>query len=366
MELHKLIAEVRQTYFSSKRIALFVAAGISKDCPTHLPLGEELKMAVLLGFFEEIKTTIDLTLLEKAVESRSLEEVCGVIQGQLCNKGRLIADMAQALDNDQVMPNRNHYFLAKSLREGHLVVTTNYDAMVEVAYRRLYYSDFPDERICFDEASFAKFMERSSILRRTRNDLGWLLKLHGTFRIGKKSAGNSVMTTLNRVGQGLPPKVVQALIQVLRRCPLVVLGYGCMDIDIVPVLRDTISKEPIWWIRHTDGGIEILGHKDLRDALNREEEKSEGHRDVRTGNIGRLLSDRGSKNGGRVWQIKAPTSQVVSALTQQVGEDRRVMGACNCREKERVEGGVASSWASEFRYRETTCPCQAGPDLWAI
>ena len=321
MELHKLASLIRDAYRSNKRVAFYVAAGISKDCPTHLPLGGELKQAVISGFFE-MENARDLTLLREAVKRATLEEVCGVIQHEFEEKRRLIAKMAQSLDSDEIIANRNHRFLARALHDGHLVVTTNYDAMVERAYHDLYGSAFPIERICYDSPTFERFLRQSPTpaFKRGIDELGWLLKLHGAFHLGSKDKSYSVMTTLDRVGKGLPPTAQEALIQVLENCPLVVLGYGCMDIDIVhPVLIGISSSQPIWWIKHSVGRTHVYDFDQLKVVLKEEEKKSARDVNMQILNVARVLCKRGDQNKGRVWQINALTSEVISALMAQIG-----------------------------------------------
>ena len=321
MHLHDLAIEIRHAYLSHKRMAFYVAAGISKDCPTHLHLGTELSQAVISGFIE-MNRKIDLSLLREAAERCSLEEICGITQRELEDKGRLIAKMAQALDSDEIIPNHNHRFIARALHDGHLVVTTNYDAMIEHAYHDLYGGDFPTERICYDGPTFEQFLQQpsTSVFQREAKEPGWLLKLHGTFHLGHKDTGYSVMTTLDRVGQGLPPKAEEALIQALQKCPLVVLGYGCMDIDIVyPVLTRIESLQPIWWVKHNDGRTDFYGYAQIKDILAEQEKKKGRDVDVQTLNVARVLCNRGGQNEGKVCQINALTSQVILALMSQIG-----------------------------------------------
>jgi tetratricopeptide (TPR) repeat protein len=344
MELDGLIANIRDTYLSDSRIAFFVAAGVSKDCPTHLPLGRELARAVRSGFLDS-EMDRDLSRLEELLEERSLEEVCGIIEHELEDKEQLIIRMASALDADELKANCNHRFLARVLGDGHLVVTTNWDSMVERAYLQLYGRGFPTERICYDGPTFGRFLEQSSasVSRRVGlNEVGWLLKLHGTFRVGCCETRHSVMTTLDRVGKGLPPKAEDALIGVLHSCPLVVLGYGCMDIDIVyRVLDDIESAQPAWWVKHNDQMKRIDDYDQLQKTLRQETSKSTKDSDVKTLNIARVLCKRGMLNGGRVWQITAPTSQVAAAINTQTGGITKLTGKpCSCK---------AEPWRGDLR-----------------
>jgi len=321
MQMHDLTAGIRDAYLSDRRIAFYAAAGISKDCPTHLPLGRRLGQAVLSGFVEREKGR-DLSALTEAVRTRTLEEICGIIHNELKDKKRLIAKMSNALDSEDLIPNYNHRFLARALHDGHLVVTTNYDAMIERAYGELNGSDFPTERICYDNGTFEGFVEQSSAstFSRSGNERGWLLKLHGTFHLGREEKGLSIMTTLDRVGQGLPPKAEAALIQVLQNCPMIVLGYGCMDIDIVyPVLDGVESCQPIWWVKHNEGMTHIYDCVQLQGILSQEKAKSARDVDVGLLKTASVLSNRGIQNHGEVWLIKALTSQVVLALMARIG-----------------------------------------------
>ena len=180
MGLGELLAQIRDVYFSDRKVAFYGAAGISKNCPTHLPLGGELGQAIISGFLE-VQNAGDLTLLRQLVKKRTLEELCGLIQNELEHKESLVIKMSQVLGSEEILPNPLHRFLAKALRDGHLVITTNYESLIERAYSDLYKSVFPTERICYDKDTFAPFLSQSSnsTLKREENEPGWLLKLHG-------------------------------------------------------------------------------------------------------------------------------------------------------------------------------------------
>jgi tetratricopeptide (TPR) repeat protein len=321
MELDELLAQIRDVYLSDRKVAFYGAAGISKNCPTHLPLGGELGQAIISGFLET-QSAEDLTLLGQLVKKRTLEEVCGVIQNELEHKESLVIKMAQVLGSEEILPNALHRFLARTLHDGHLVITTNYESLIERAYRDLYKTAFPTERICYDKDTFTQFLSRhsNSAFERDDNEPGWLLKLHGSFRLGDKDVSHSVMTTLQRVGQGLPPTAREALIQVLQNCPLVVLGYGCMDIDIVhDVLVRTSSSQPIWWIKHNLQETHVHDYSQLTDLLASEKTKKTEDIEVSALNVASVLCTRGQQNGGIVCQINAHTSHVMLSLMGLLG-----------------------------------------------
>jgi len=320
MDLHNLLAQIRDVYVSERPIAFYVAAGISYDCPSHLPLGGQLKEAVLAGFLEMEKHR-DLTLIKETVVKRSLEEVCGVVQNEIEDKKQLIRTMSQALESDDVIPNQIHRFMARALHDGHLVVTTNYEGLIEQAYKTIYKARFPSARVCYDDDTFTNFLAQSPspAFERRAGEPGWLLKLHGSFRSDGRDTSQSVMTTFDRVGRGLPSNAQEVLIQILKACPMVVMGYGCMDIDIVyPVLMETLSSQPIWWVRHKDG-LGISEYDQVQHRLEEEESKKIETADVQMLNICRVLISRGKENGGKVWLIDSLTSQVILLLMGQIG-----------------------------------------------
>lgn len=301
-------------------MVFYVGAGISNDWPSHLPLGGQLKEAVASGFFE-IEKSEDLILLKQALSRRTLEEVCGVVQSEMEDKGQLIQAISQALDSDDVIPNQIHRFLARALHDGHVIVTTNYDMLIERAYLGMYGTRFPSSHVCYDVDTFARFLSQSSssTFERQVCSPGWLLKLHGSFRCDERDVSQSVITTFDRVGRGLPPPAEESLVRVLISCPMVVMGYGCMDIDIVcPVLIQSLSSQPMWWVRHREK-LRIRAYKEIQLILTKEEKRQVEIAEVQTLNICRVLTERGKQNGGRVWLIDAPTSQVILLLMDLVG-----------------------------------------------
>jgi len=320
MEADRLLAQIRDLYFSNRKVAFYCAAGISKNCPTHLPLGGELGQAIISGFLE--MRNEDLTLLIQLVKKRTLEELCGIIQNELERKESLVIKMAQVLDNEGILPNALHRFMARALHDGHLVITTNYESLIERAYRDLYKTPFPTEHICYDKDTFAIFLSRPANLVFERDDYepGWLLKLHGSFRVSDKDVSHSVMTTLQRVGQGLPPAAREVFIQVLQNCPLVVLGYGCMDIDIVhEVLILTSSSQPIWWIKHSLRETQVHDYNQLMDLLASEKVQKTEEIELSAHNVASVLCERGKRNGGNVYQIDAHAGHVMLLLMDLIG-----------------------------------------------
>ncbi len=300
MNFNNVIRSTCETIQQGKA-AIFVGAGISIDLPSCLPSGTALKNAPVEGLLATRPIGEKELIMEYAIHDLSLEEVYGLIYEEMGK--RLITAMVNALDDDGLEPNEVHRFVAKALSLGNIVITTNYDRQIERAY-----SDEVSGKqleICYDEKTFEQFINEFGKRKKK-----WLLKLHGTFRINEKNTSKSVATTLYRVGRGLPPKTKEALEIALRKLPILFLGYGCRDLDIVyPVLAQEKSEKEIWWVKHERESSEksLYIGKDIQNL------KTE------VPHIATVLLNRGKNNNGKVFLIRCPTSKFVKELIAKLG-----------------------------------------------
>jgi hypothetical protein len=285
-------------YVKRGEMALFVGAGVSKDPPSCLPLGSEIKKTLIEGFCADYPSDVKDLIIEYAIADLSLEEVCGVIYEEMSEQ--LITTMASALDDEELQPDMLHLFVAKTLSLGNIVVTTNYDRQIERAYLK------KDLKVCYDKKTFGRFVDKF----RKRKGV-WLLKLHGTFKIKKgntiRDVSESVRTTIDRVGRGLPVEVEKALKATLRKFPILFIGYGCGDVDIVyPILASVKSKKEIFWVKH-DGKKLLYVGEDTRNLKNE------------LPHIANVLVNRGKTNNGKVSLIMYPTLEFIEKLAAKLG-----------------------------------------------
>jgi hypothetical protein len=156
----------------------------------------------------------------------------------------------QCLDNT-TSPNENHAILASLILEGAVVMTVNFDTLIESAYSyiapavapplqvALYDDDFPDDGSWCDPTPR-------------------LWKLHGSMRVGEKTTRASIQATLPAVlARSMSRRKRNFLADVLADRDLLVVGYsGGDDFDIVPLLEDTVSRHRLVWIDHKGiGGV---------------------------------------------------------------------------------------------------------------
>ena len=319
MNVENIIASICEVIKQGK-VALFIGSGVSIDPPSRLPAGKPLKETPVKGLIARHPPNEEKLVLENVIANLSLEAVYGIIHEEIGDQ--LITAMKMALDDERLEPNKIHRFVAKALSLGNVIVTTNYDTLIERAY-----SQEKDLEICYDEETFKGFINNFK-----EGEGRWLLKLHGSFRVRKKDTSKSIVTTLDRIGRGLPPKTEEALRLILKRLPLIFWGYGCGDLDIVyPVLAQQESEKEIYWIKHQRERAE----KPLYVGDEIEELKSE------LPHIATVLMNRRKHNDGKIYLIKHLTSDFVERLIEKLNWELA--------EVERENKGLSESqWKGEL------------------
>src|SRR5712691_8714999 len=124
---------------SATSLAVLAGAGISLDSPSNLLAGWHFMDAVLGR------------VLPTEVGPQVAQSLISVPKGRHFRPGEyirfepLMGQLAQSIDQDLHVlaclddceqPNSNHYVLAELIPRGGVVMTTNFDRLIEIAYRR--------------------------------------------------------------------------------------------------------------------------------------------------------------------------------------------------------------------------------------
>lgn len=250
-ELNRLIKE--------GEIAFFVGAGISKDPPSNLLLGDELKNKTISAFCRDTPKNERKEILESTKNLRP-EVILQIIHNEIGNGALDILDVLKS-DN----PNQNHFFLAKAMNYGNTVITTNFDNLIECAYIREGF----EPSVYFDDEGFKKWFENKK-----DNKKGGIFKIHGTLEeihvtsegIERKNRKDTIIATLNQVGKGLSKAKAKVLEHFFKKKDMVFIGYsGLDDFDIYPKMLQTESKKKIFWLDHVENAIcEVISLHDIR------------------------------------------------------------------------------------------------------
>ncbi|GFH54414.1 hypothetical protein CTEN210_10890 [Chaetoceros tenuissimus] len=144
---------------------------------------------------------------------------------------------------DGAEPSTNHYVLARVLKEGGLVLTTNVDFLIEKAYENLFGSN--DFSLLTTKDDFESFSLDDD------GGKGVLIKFHGSIDPSKTGTKKyeTVRFLLDQVGQGISTGMHDVLEDVCNKYDMVYLGYsGCDNFSVQPVLCNVDTKKTTLWL----------------------------------------------------------------------------------------------------------------------
>jgi tetratricopeptide (TPR) repeat protein len=236
---------------------LFAGAGVSKDFPTGFPLAAEISKSIITGISRgDSFLKYHAALIQRGIDN-NLSGCRFEVLLEIARQG--IGDRVVRILSilDKGIPNAYHYLLASALYEGHMVVTTNFDMMIEQAYGELHRSG-PRLTIITTENG-SKRAARRKIPKRL------LFKIHGSLRdcAGRLSYG-SIQLTLASLANGLPPGKRRLLQALLGRFDFIFMGYsGRDDFDIRPFLASAQGAGRFLWAKYADREIDFLSSANL-------------------------------------------------------------------------------------------------------
>jgi len=220
-------------------LVVFLGSGISRDHPSGIPTGDNLKNDIFEAIIQKRKLSESVVKEARDVVSQyRLEVFLFLIDEWAGTKWRYLLDFM--LD---AQPNLNHYTIAHLIHTNKIkhVVTTNFDCLIEDAFKEydlpinLYYSD----------ADFEQWSINESIL-------GGIFKLHGSLvDVSRESTHETITGSITQVANKLTPGLSQNkadfLRYVLENFVVIFLGYSGRDeFDIYPAIYNSNAKQIIW------------------------------------------------------------------------------------------------------------------------
>jgi tetratricopeptide (TPR) repeat protein len=181
-------------------------------------------------------------------------------------------------------PNFYHYFFAQMLSLGAPVLTTNFDSLIEQAAKNAGYpikclasaEDFwqfsatptpPTELLKHANELPAEvrqwLLDHAAEKAREQEDTtAPLLKLHGSARgLSGEDTTETIRTTVAQICGGRGTLLGDGLTceRLLKGRPLIVVGYsGSDDFDVLPLIRQCTTTEPIFWIFHSPEHDDVI------------------------------------------------------------------------------------------------------------
>ncbi len=254
--------DLRRLFDSGDPPALLVGAGISLDAPSNLLDGRRFLTEVLRRIAapdidpDWAVSILDLpeTELRRPGEFLRFETLMGsLVQSELDSELHVL----DCLD-DCTHPNAHHFLLAALIRRGAVVMTTNFDRLIEIAYATLFDGQPALRVVCSD----GDFDPRGP----AATDAPTLWKLHGSLSVDGRSTRRSLQATITAaMAHSMSAGKRAFLARVLGDHDLLVAGYsGSDDLDLVPLLAATASSRRLLWVDHSAGAeVSIADAREL-------------------------------------------------------------------------------------------------------
>jgi tetratricopeptide (TPR) repeat protein len=252
--------KIQAIFETNQQLTFLAGSGISVDPPSCQPTGYALTKGILSQLVPtELAMHIPHWIDAEGSHFLRFEELMTFVQR--FDPNLLLLDSLGRC----ARPNGNHIALARLIKSGHIVFTTNFDSLIE---HGLVDIGIPSNMI-------NPIISRADWQSASRNGTRMaVFKLHGS--VLRVSSGtecrDSIQATIRQIGRAksraisLEPWKQVLLEAALQAHDLVVIGYsGLDDFDIVPALRAVHTPQRLIWIEHSavlslaDAKVDTIG-----------------------------------------------------------------------------------------------------------
>lgn len=227
------------------KLTFLVGAGCSANIPSCLPTGNEMIQAII-----ENACIDDEVPNLKTLEGLRFELLIDIIRNTI-DPNLSIFDYFSICDK----PNTFHFFLAEMIKEGHFVMTTNFDYLLELS---LLQSNVPQEEIIpvITKSDFENFDNPQKLFK---NGKKTVYKIHGSTKniITNEETRQSLIATIEALGKNkegisifqIEPFKHELFKNITYDRNLILIGYsGTDDFDIIPSLKILRKIKNLVWI----------------------------------------------------------------------------------------------------------------------
>ncbi len=241
--------DVKAVFSGGEKYTFLVGAGVSMEAPAYIPSARELVKSLV-----EVYAPPEFINAVLALPNLRYEMLAEQIQAHV-DKDLSYLDYF----NEIKTPNLIHFFLANAIVNGHDVITTNFDYMIERALLQVLPATQHANIVpVITKDDFLKFKDASALHAQGKYPL---YKIHGskTNLITGEMTTDSLVTTISALGKNREKGKTFALEMfkqpayenIVKGRSIVIMGYsGRDDFDIAPTLRSGLDINQIIWIDH--------------------------------------------------------------------------------------------------------------------
>ncbi|MFX1536716.1 MAG: tetratricopeptide repeat protein [Promethearchaeota archaeon] len=235
--------DVKELFTSGEPLTFLVGAGISIEPPSALQSAWQIMEAILQ--FGAVEKEVEKLL---KMPNLRFEYLIGLFKNQFDEDLIFLNYFEEATE-----PNIIHKFLARMVQEGHFVMTTNFDSLIERAIGL----DNDKLKLVITQEDFKRYGDPQ---KNWKKGLLVVYKLHGSLKNHKtgEKTKESIVITLEALGRYKEGEILS--VQAFQRetfekigqgRTLLIMGYsGGDDFDVVPTLMQMKGLKRIIWIAH--------------------------------------------------------------------------------------------------------------------
>ncbi|MFX1345920.1 MAG: tetratricopeptide repeat protein [Promethearchaeota archaeon] len=231
------------------KYSIIAGAGCSKDAPSNLPTSVKIMEEI-------IKFTCAQSEIENIsnIEGLRFEFLLEIIRNLLDNDLKILKYLEQCDE-----PNFIHYFLTEMIYNGHYVITTNFDFLIEHA---IIQSNRNEDSIIsvITESDYRQFENIFDYLNAGKK---FLFKIHGSTKdiLADRNTKDYFISLIKKIGSyksefnlfSVEPYKGVLFNKLLNKAIIILIGYsGLNDFDIIPILKKYHKMKRIIWINHID------------------------------------------------------------------------------------------------------------------
>ncbi len=227
-----------------RKVVFLIGAGISFPPPSNLTTWPQ---RTCIRALEHINPEIE----EKVVNGLRPEVFFQVLKNVIGERALIPLEIINplTLNSEEIIvyPNFLHFFLAQMINEGHVVLSTNFDDLIETAYKKLTGRKIP--HLLLFKKDFLELGDNYQTFEK-----GILIKMHGSFVTpAGKNCRETIVAILEQVQKEFPECKKKFMEKLVKQHDFLIMGYsGRDDFDIFGYLLKPSRERKIWWIRHVN------------------------------------------------------------------------------------------------------------------
>lgn len=289
-----------------KIVTFLIGAGCSVNEPSCLPSGKKMMEGIIeFSCHQDFKVIIENLISEKKLRFEQLVEIFI----ELLDKNKSCIHFF----SECKYPNSIHLFLARMIKKGHFVLTTNFDSLIEYALIEI---GIPRSQILpvITKEEFQLYDNPYDLFKKKKLSI---YKIHGSPSDIIKNTPKTeleeslIVTTQSFVKDKsglnifeLEPYKQKAIENLLNNRVLVVMGYsGSDDFDIIPTLESLDGINEIIWISHSNSNNAKVFEIEQDFAKKSSQD------------VDKILNKlKKSKKGIKIFKIEGRTKNIISGL----------------------------------------------------